>query len=409
MLAADNYFNLDQSKCRLVKGAVGAALYDFAGGTVMAVPPDLVSLIDTENLGFFLSTGPGAVHHYFFVKLQTAGLGQFAPSASQGAASDESCPDITPDFCWLEVTPACNLRCVHCYGSFGPPEVDPAQQLTLEEWIQILKDVRKAGFEQIQFIGGEPLMCEYLDELLFEARSLGFAYIEVFSNLTMADDFLFNTLLANQVHLATTVYSVNPKVHDRVTGKPGSFELTTVALRKAIRWGIPSRMSCIISSVNEGQVGDVAQLAEEIGAAFGGYDQVRPTGRGNKTTCNSTVPRRHISPHFFTNRRDFAETMFYNPCWKGKVNITADGTVVPCVFARDRVAGNLREETLSEVIDRGLRPYWRFTKDQIETCQDCEFRYACSDCRPLAAGWNDNNLSARTYGCGYDPYSGKWK
>jgi predicted nucleotidyltransferase len=44
---------------------------------------------------------------------------------------------------------------------------------------------------------------------------------------------------------------------------------------------------------------------------------------------------------------------------------------------------------------------------KINTCKDCEFRFACKDCRPLAFAENAN-ISEKTPRCTYNPYEGKW-
>ena len=43
----------------------------------------------------------------------------------------------------------------------------------------------------------------------------------------------------------------------------------------------------------------------------------------------------------------------------------------------------------------------RLSKDRIPGCKDCEFRYACFDCRPDAMEGSSDYLSKPK--CGYDP------
>lgn len=50
---------------------------------------------------------------------------------------------------------------------------------------------------------------------------------------------------------------------------------------------------------------------------------------------------------------------------------------------------------------------WNITKDQIEVCKNCEFRYICPDNRiPLKRKENDYYHQTD---CNYDPYKNKWK
>jgi len=49
----------------------------------------------------------------------------------------------------------------------------------------------------------------------------------------------------------------------------------------------------------------------------------------------------------------------------------------------------------------------RLSKDHIEVCKDCEYRYACFDCRVKT---NDaENLYAKSSDCFYNPYTGIWE
>jgi len=62
------------------------------------------------------------------------------------------------------------------------------------------------------------------------------------------------------------------------------------------------------------------------------------------------------------------------------------------------------------IISTKVKETWELTKDKVLVCKDCEYRYACFDCRPLAAdsncGKNYSTAPAPRYT--YDPYSGEW-
>jgi len=60
-----------------------------------------------------------------------------------------------------------------------------------------------------------------------------------------------------------------------------------------------------------------------------------------------------------------------------------------------------------EIIRGGIRQYWDLSYDKIEVCRDCEYRYACHDCRPLTYG-PTGELTAKSLHCSYDPYRGKF-
>ncbi|MDB9312024.1 viperin family antiviral radical SAM protein [Spirulina sp. CS-785/01] len=63
----------------------------------------------------------------------------------------------------------CNYNCIFCYETMP----DIKSNLSLDESLQLLKLLRQAGCQKINFAGGEPTLCPYLGELLVAARHLG--------------------------------------------------------------------------------------------------------------------------------------------------------------------------------------------------------------------------------------------
>lgn len=99
-------------------------------------------------------------------------------------------------------------------------------------------------------------------------------------------------------------------------------------------------------------------------------------------------------------------TVSGNSCWQGKLNISYDGYVSPCIMWNPDCLqeGSLKKYPLKQVLNHYIIPkYWKLSKDYIDTCKICEYRYICNDCRPLA-----DSLTARACNCNYDPFSGKW-
>lgn len=401
-------FYFDPSHTQIVRGAKGSAIYDFAGGEVIPIPLEVAENVNYKELSIDLTMDSSEKLKALIESFYYKSLGGYAPYAKILVERDVE--KKHRDFAWFELTEQCNLKCVHCYGTCGP-DSNSKKPLNYKAWLQILAEVRKSGFERIQFIGGEPLMSPHLIPLLYEASNMGFPLIEVFSNLTLLKDEILNCIKACDAQLATTLYSADPQIHDGITGMEGSFEQTTQAIRRATRRNIPLRVSCIVMHENEGAVGDLKNFVESLGGIYGGEDLVRPTGRGAKSTCRSTIPRHAISQPFYTSQESFNKLTQFNSCWHGKIAITDQGDVMPCIFARDQIAGNLLKSSLEEILETMQSPsgYWSMDKDQIEICKDCEFRYACSDCRSLASDWSNGNLLAKTYGCPYDPYTATWR
>lgn len=98
----------------------------------------------------------------------------------------------------------------------------------------------------------------------------------------------------------------------------------------------------------------------------------------------------------------------FNPCWGKKLAIDTSGDIKPCLWSKEKV-GNINSNKLQDLFFAGaLDKFWELTKDKIETCNICEFRYACNDCRVAAIEEGGSEFSKTAF-CGYNPKNGKWE
>jgi SPASM domain peptide maturase of grasp-with-spasm system len=116
--------------------------------------------------------------------------------------------------------------------------------------------------------------------------------------------------------------------------------------------------------------------------------------------------------YFNTNIQKVVEAMNYNSCLHKKISIDKYGNIKNCP-AMPQSFGNIKESTLEEALNHTeFKKYWNLTKDNIEVCRDCEFRYICTDCRAYTEQSHSNSDgldTSKPLKCGYDPYTGEWK
>ncbi|MFP3594649.1 grasp-with-spasm system SPASM domain peptide maturase [Chryseobacterium sp. SIMBA_038] len=112
------------------------------------------------------------------------------------------------------------------------------------------------------------------------------------------------------------------------------------------------------------------------------------------------------------NRSFYLESQCHNSCLHKKISIDKDGNIKNCP-SMSRSFGNIKNITLEEALNhQDFKKYWNLTKDKIEVCKDCEFRYVCTDCRAYTeqTHTNENGLDiSKPLKCGYDPYTGEWE
>ena len=110
---------------------------------------------------------------------------------------------------------------------------------------------------------------------------------------------------------------------------------------------------------------------------------------------------------FAININNFTESKQYNSCLNRKISIDVNGNIKNCP-SMTQSFGNIDSTNLKEALNhKDFKKYWNITKDQIDVCKDCEFRYVCTDCRAYRE--DPNNDYSKPLKCGYNPYTNKWE
>lgn len=406
------YYQL-HDHCKLVTGKARGAIYDFNSGKVYSINKAAVDLIEyfQQNQVLPILNEAAPTQMQFLDSLTKKNLGSLyltKPIPLMNLTTVK--PSLQLDFAWLELTSRCNSRCLHCYTSSTEKESNE-KRVSPERWLSLISELGKTGCNALQFIGGEPLLYPHWRDLVKKASDEKFGLIEIFTNATLLNDEILDFLAAHQVHIATTLYAGSATIHDQVTQNKGSFEKTMQSIKKILAKQIPLRIASILMKTNEHEAENIMQLCKELGVTAAPPDVIRPTGRGdNQDLQPDTYQKPPIQPPFFTTAPEFQLAQFFHPCIAGKVAITTAGDVLPCIFARNFSYGNIINTPIAEILSQAkLKECWQTTKDKIKKCKDCEYRYACPDCRPLA---QSQSLSQDWYAapsdCSYDPLTGLW-
>ncbi len=188
------------------------------------------------------------------------------------------------------------------------------------------------GCIEVQLIGGEPTLHPELQAMVVHALENGLA-VEIYTNLLKVTDELWTLFQRSGVRLACSHYSAAACQHDAITGRR-SHDRTLANIREAVHRGIPLRVGVV--AVREGQeiAGAVAEL-RALGVARVDVDTLRQIGRGVRD-------------------RPPGLGQLCGSCVDGKLAVSSEGSVWPCLLARWIEFGNVRESTLGEVFERSL-------------------------------------------------------
>jgi radical SAM protein with 4Fe4S-binding SPASM domain len=213
------------------------------------------------------------------------------------------------------------------------------------------------------------------------------------------------------VRVAVSLHGTTAAVHDAAVGLPGSFGRATAGLRRLREHGVPFRVAGVATRANQHDILRLAEVARRAGAEATHVDVVREIGGAERDLLPDNPAALAQSwltgPDFVADRAVFNHNRRWNACWAGKLTVTAAGDALPCVMGRSELVGNVGEKSLAAILaGPRLQALWGLTKDEVAVCRDCEYRYACGDCRPLALAEGD--LHGPVSRCTYDPARGDW-
>ena len=387
-----------------VKGAVNGAIYDLVGEKVFSVNKTACEIIARYCNETFADNDAEYLN-----KLRAKHLIDEGFTAKETTFEDDGRAEI--EMAWLEITQTCNLRCLHCYE--GTVHKSSGNTLSLNEWKNVIEQLKHLNIKRTVVIGGEPCchtnLMKILEHILQEKID-----VTLFTNGTLLNDAMINFIAQNNIRVKISVYGHCAEIHDKITGVSGSFAKTEHSIKNLTSQGVPVEASVIIMKENQDFLSEIIAWTKENHMQYHRYDTIREIGGGaqnahavtNKKTLSGVYMTK---PNFKITKKNFLKNLHHNSCWYGKLVITENGDVLPCVFERNRLYGNVRKNSLKNIIEsETTRKCWFMDFSKIQICRDCEFRFVCHDCRPVAAAVT-GNFCGKNPRCRYDVYSGIWR
>lgn len=160
------------------------------------------------------------------------------------------------DVVYLELTRACNLKCIHCLNNSGIKQKD---ELTKEDLLKLIKNFSSLGVQEIRFTGGEPLLFNGIYDLIKFATEEGIC-TSLGTNGTLITKEVAKKLKESGLKKVVVSIDGNKKTHDKIRGKK-NYQKAMNGLKYLKQNGINVRVNSVIMKSN---MEDVIKLAKKM-------------------------------------------------------------------------------------------------------------------------------------------------
>ena len=341
----------------------------------------------------------------------------------------------------------CNLRCKHCYQDASQPSAD---ELTIEEQLQLVHQLSEAGVSMIVLSGGEPLTNPNLERLIAEIRAHGML-VSIDSNGVLLDAATVEYLRQLGVRsVELSLDSSRAEAHDNFRGLKGAFERTLNAVELCSKAGIFTTVATTVTTLNHSDSRSLIRLARSHGAHRVVFFDLIPAGRARGiqdvrlspsqlvelmslvrqecsrervevftelpqyvaySSCDGgdsgsddpvmamSVERFTVSSFFDCSGRNninrkFAAYLGGCPAGRLYCNIQPNGDVTPCMFMPEYpVAGNIRQQSFVDIWKSQTFEVLRERRLKGK-CRLCKFLTTCGGCRAKALAYQGDYLNS---------------
>ncbi len=308
---------------------------------------------------------------------------------------DEDNHNLIPMWLLAELTYACPVQCPYCSNPLQI-SANRKQELTTEQWIDVLGQARELGAVQLGFSGGEPLVRPDLAVLIQEATNLGFYTNLITSAIGLDAKKIAAFKAAGLNHIQISFQGSNQESNKKFGGTD-SFRHKMEMTSEVIRQEIPLGLNFVLHRQNIHQVGDFLETAELLGAEFVElantqyYGWAKHNQQGLLPSRKQVGDAERVTNEFRSRHKGNMDVFFVAPdyyddrpkkCSNGWattfITVTPEGDVLPCHAAKV-IPGldfpNVKQQKLTDIWrSSDLFNKYRGTNWMVEPCASCPER-----------------------------------
>lgn len=195
---------------------------------------------------------------------------------------------------YFYLTEGCNLACRHCWLS-PPVESETTRALPVETFERIINEALPLGLSGVKLTGGEPLLHPEFPALLEIVRE-NELHLSVETNGVLCSKRIAAEIARSpDCAVAVSIDGANAETHDHIRGVPGAFKQVCRAAENLANAGVAPQIIMTVMRHNAGQVGNLVEMAENLGASSVKFNIVQPISKGERLRVSKeTLSAREI-------------------------------------------------------------------------------------------------------------------
>lgn len=316
----------------------------------------------------------------------------------------------------LDIISKCNERCSHCYI----PSNKKTTFMDKELFYKILSECDDLKVIHFTISGGEPLLhpniIEFLNNIIEHNYSLN-----LLSNLLLFNSTILNIIKKSPlIGIQTSLYSMDPYIHDKITGVSGSFEKTRDAILKIKETNIPIQISCPIFKINKDSYYSVIEWGERNDIKIGDDLNIIDCYDHSHENLEYRLKLSEVKDYIYkrsTKNNDYLRNIKLKALEKKQVSyndfvcsvcsssicIGDNGDIYPCAGWRGHIVANINESPLRNIwlYNKEIQYLRNLKMDKFPKCLKCPNQNYCTMCMIRNANESQigNYLEVNDYYC----------
>ena len=320
----------------------------------------------------------------------------------------------------IELTEACNQKCIHCYNYWRyDSDKVKRDENNVDKFITIINKLNDCGVSLLTLTGGEPLL---RPELFFSMLNKAKKYdmeVGLNSNAVLINKEMSDRMYNEGLDHALISLLGTEKTHNYISNLPNGYRHTCEGITNLVKSGVSVTVNMVSSKMNQEEIYQVGKIINDLGVKNFCVTPMVPsheshlgyilTGAECKRSLLELIKTKHdfgfnidslepIARCLFSEKEedDFV-SFFGNRICSAAVSslaISSRGNTRPCIHS-DNQFGNILINDLSEIWqDMG---FWSSSEILPEKCTKCNANIICEGgCRMSAklvnGAYNANDM-----------------